>query len=841
MDGNFFSFLMVFFLIVSGCVALVSGALFLFWGIWYFREAIDTSLNMDVEVVKVALGGRQKANGEEKLSGREAEWKEEVGSMEQLLTSFSSMRRSGTIFKKANFDFALEIANPSDSEEIFFFIAFPRRYREAVEKQIHSFFPDSVVEPSGDYTIFSPNSSTAVSTLKLKDSHAFPILTYEDMDVDPFNEISNALSKLETKQEGAAFQIVFHTASDSWRSEGREIAHKMQQGKRLKDVHQPFLSKLLSGFGGILSDMIRSTVSKEGDVRKPDEKIVQLTPEEQEFVKAMERKTSKSAYKVNIRLLASAMKQERADQILSHLENAFGQFARSDINYFQVKSRSDKRDVAFEYIMRTFDARDAVTLGVEEISSMFHFPISTTQTPKIKWVKSGASAPPPNIPSDGLLLGYNDYRGAKTDVRLALGDRRRHLYVIGQTGVGKSNFLQEMAKQDVKSGNGMCFIDPHGDAIDDILTAVPKERAEDVVYFNPADMERPIGLNMMEFDASRPQEKTFVINEMINIFDKLYDLKQTGGPMFEQYMRNAMLLVMEDVESGSTLMEIPRVLSDEEFRRYKLSKCKNPIVKDFWTKEAEKAGGEASLANMVPYITSKLTQFITNDMMRPIIAQQKSAINFRDIMDSKKILLINLSKGRIGEMNSYLLGMVIVGKLLMSALSRADMPEKDRKDFYLYIDEFQNVTTNSISQILSEARKYRLSLTIAHQFIGQLSEEISKAVFGNVGSVAAFRVGPEDAEFLEKQFSPVFSANDLVNVDNYNCFARLLINNETTKPFNMKTYPPTEGNQERVPLLKELSRLKYGRDAEIVNREIEERVNLRLRSSASSDDLFLAR
>jgi hypothetical protein len=270
-------------------------------------------------------------------------------------------------------------------------------------------------------------------------------------------------------------------------------------------------------------------------------------------------------------------------------------------------------------------------------------------------------------------------------------------------------------------------------------------------------------------------------------------------------------------------MEISKVLADEDFRKMKLSKCQNPVVNDFWIKEAEKAGGEAALANMVPYITSKLTTFVSNDMMRPIIAQQKSTINFREIMDSGKILLVKLSKGKIGEINAHLLGMVIVGKILMNALARSDTPEDQRKDFYLYLDEFQNVTTSSIAQILSEARKYRLCLTIAHQFIGQLKEEISKAVFGNVGSMAAFRVGPEDAEFLQKQFEPIFTASDLVNVDNYICFARVLVNSELSKPFNMKTYPPTKGNQEAANYLKELSRLKYGRDANIVNREIMER------------------
>jgi hypothetical protein len=341
----------------------------------------------------------------------------------------------------------------------------------------------------------------------------------------------------------------------------------------------------------------------------------------------------------------------------------------------------------------------------------------------------------------------------------------------------------------------------------------------------------------MEYDEKYPEQKTFVINEMISIFDKLYDLKQTGGPMFEQYMRNAMLLVMDSPETGSTLMEVPRVFRDPSFRKDKLKRCKDMTVIDFWEKEAEKAGGDASMENISPYITSKLTTFISNDMMRPIIAQQHSTIDFRKVMDEGKILLVNLSKGKIGEINSHLLGMVVVGKLLMSALSRVDIPEKERRDFYLYIDEFQNFTTDSISQILAEARKYKLSLTIAHQFIGQLSEEISKAVFGNVGSMSAFRVGSEDAEFLEKQFAPVFDANDLINIDNYQCYSKLLVNNQATDPFNMKTYPPSKGNSEIKEALKELSRYKYGRSREIVEAEIEERFKARPEEEEKEDEI----
>lgn len=807
-----------FVVLILTIITAVSGTLLFFSGVFGLKRKIEESLEFSTEVVRMVSGGKKNMNE----ASNPGQWKEEIGAMEQLLASFANIKtKRAFLGSSIPFVFSLEIANPSDSEEIFFYLSFPRKYKNNIEKQVHSFFPDASLETVEDYTIFRPKSYVATSILGQKAYSAIPVLTYEDMEVDPLNEITNAMSKLQKEEEGVALQLVLSSASKSWRTEGRKIAHEMQQGKRLKDVKKTPIESILSGLGEGLSLLFSGGADKNIQQKNTP---VQLTPDEQELVKAIEKKTAKPAFRVNVRLLASGATQEGAVQILSQLENAFSQFERSDINYFQVKRRSKPKQVGFSYIMRMFKKGTSLLLGVEEIASLYHFPISATKTPKINWLKAGSAPPPINVPQEGMLLGYNDYRGLQTEIRLSQEDRRRHLYVIGQTGVGKSNFLQEMTKQDIRNGNGVCYIDPHGDAIDDILSCVPPERVEDVIHFDPADTERPFGLNMLEYD--KPEQKTFVINEMINIFDKLYDLRQTGGPMFEQYMRNAMLLVMEDVESGSTLLEIPRVLADEQFRRLKLSKCSNPIVKNFWLKEAEKAGGEAALANVVPYITSKLTQFISNDMMRPIISQQESTIDFRKAMDEKKILLINLSKGRIGEINSYLLGMVVVGKILMAALSRTDVPEKERKDFYFYIDEFQNVTTDSISQILSEARKYKLNLVIAHQFIGQLSEEISKAVFGNVGSLASFRVGPEDAEFLEKQFEPVFTANDLVNVDNYNCFVRLLLNNESTKPFNIKTYPPTQGESEQIRTIKQYSRLRYGRDVKMVEKEIAKRMVL---------------
>ncbi|MEA1926019.1 MAG: type IV secretion system DNA-binding domain-containing protein, partial [Patescibacteria group bacterium] len=733
--------------IISVFIMLVSGLLLVVKTFFVFRAHLTESLNQTLDVIKVVKPKQQDGQSQEK----QANEKEEISKMEQLLASLSRLPSEKSIVHKILYGephLTFEMAVPSDSEQITFFIAMPRKFKEMIEKQVHSFFPDASIEQAKDYTIFRSKSFTVGSRLKFKKESSFPIKTYQRLETDPLHNMTNALSKLENKDEGAMIQIVFRRSTVHWRAKSEQIAQKMQQGSRLEDASPVSARNVARSIGNeAFGALTGKSQQQTADMQKQQEQVV-LTPEEQDIIKRLEAKANKARFDVNIRLLASAETKERAEMILAELENAFVQFEDTNLNKFvAVRDRSPNvHKLANDCIFRLFRKNRSIVLDIEELVSIFHFPISTTATPKINWLKSKTAQPPVNIPQEGLILGYSDFRGAKTEIRLAEDDRRRHLYIIGQTGTGKSAFIEEMVKQDAKNGKGLCIIDPHGDLIDHVLECIPKERAEDVIYFDPADTERPFSLNMMEYDMERPEQKTFVINEMIAIFDKLYDLKSTGGPMFEQYMRNAMLLVMDSPEIGSTLMEVPRVFRDVEFRKEKIKRCKDMTVIDFWQKEAEKAGGDASLENIAPYITSKLTTFISNDMMRPIISQQESTINFREVMDQQKILLINLSKGKIGEINSYLLGMVIVGKLLMSALSRVDMDEKDRKDFYLYIDEFQSFTTDSISQILAEARKYRLSLTIAHQFIGQLSENISKAVFGNVGSMCAFRVGAEDAQ-----------------------------------------------------------------------------------------------
>ena len=756
--------------------------------------------------------------------------KEIIAIMEQLYSSFNNIRETKDVFLYGQPHLAFEIATPETGEEINFYISMPRKYETVIEKQIHGFYPDASIKKVEDYNIFNSEGKTAGSYLKLAKSYALPFKTYQDLEADPVNGIISTLSKVSEKGEGVSVQLLVRPTLMKWQKSSRDIAKEMQNGKSF--------SQAKSSKGGSILGQISKDLKKGSKDNQTQEEIKPvITAGQEEVIKAIEGKAKKVGFDANLRLLVSAPDQNRADELLSHLESAFVQFEAPDMNKLKsvrMKKGRGLKNLVYDFSFRLFNQKNRMILNTEELTSIFHFPTASTETPKVKFLKTEQAAPPANMPDQGLILGKNDYRGVETVIRMQENDRRRHLYVIGQTGVGKTVFMKNMILQDIKEGRGVCFIDPHGSDLESVMGQIPKERAEDVILIDPADMDRPLGLNMMDYNAKYPEQKTFVVNELMSIFEKLYDMKASGGPMFEQYTRNALLLLMDDPSEKFTLMEVPKIMSDKEFRNRLLVKCNNIVVKDFWEKEAEKAGGEASLANMVPYITSKFNVFIANDYMRPIIGQSESSIDFRQIMDEQKILLVNLSKGRLGDINSYLLGLIIVGKLLMAAFSRVDIPEEERKDFYLYMDEFQNFSTNSIATILSEARKYKLCLTIGHQFIGQLSEEISKAVFGNVGSMVCFRMGAEDADFLVKQFEPIFDANSLINIDNFNAHIKLMINNETSKPFSLAVYPPEKENVEIAKSIKELSHLKYGKDRTEVEKQIAERWKSSVSSGPSS-------
>ena len=777
------------------------------------KGSISRALNMSLFLVMLPRESSAPA-------GQQRPEKELISLMEHLYSSFSSLHSRGwNKFIYGEPYISLEMAVHHIGEEIHFYVAVPKSYDQIFQKQLHGIFPTAEIEKTKDYNIFNPQGVSLAAYAKLKENQILPIKTYQNLETDPLGGIANSLSKLQREGEGAAIQIIIRpTHRDELRVTAQKIAKEMQSGFDFK--------KSL--------ERVKKPPTKESEAKEAEKPQVGhvVTPFETEIIKAMQSKATKPLFDTNIRLVVSAPDQTRAEQILQELSESLVQFSAHEMNSFQVSKINSTRFInrfLFNFSFRLFSDSQASVLSSEEITSLFHFPLSTTATPKIKFLKSKPAEPPPNLPQEGIILGKNIYRGAERLVRMTDDDRRRHLYTIGQTGTGKTTLMKAMLRQDIENGKGLCLIDPHGEFAEFVLSIIPKNRVDDVIYFDPGDIERPMGLNMLEIDPKHPEQKTRVIDELFGIFDKLYDLKTTGGPMFEKYFKNAALLLLDDYEHEiPTLADISRVMVNSQYRADKLSRETNPLVKEFWQMEAEKAGGEASLANMAPYISSKVTAFVFNEFLRPIINQKKSAFNFREVMDNQKILIINLSKGRIGDLNANLLGMVIVGKLLMAALSRIDISdEKMRKDFYLYIDEFQNFTTDSIGIILSEARKYHLDLVLAHQFIKQLKEGTRDAVFGNVGSIVAFRIGPDDSEFMKNKFEPVFNPQDLMNIDNLNAYVNLLINGQTSRPFNIKLDTSGVFGAGSIQIgegVKQMSRFKYGRPRDEVEKEIQERV-----------------
>ncbi|MEK7566981.1 MAG: type IV secretion system DNA-binding domain-containing protein [Patescibacteria group bacterium] len=797
----FFTFEQLFYIYIGASAVFIAGGVSIFL-IRRFKKRRELLSSLEFALYEITLPRETDSKKEQ------ASFKDLVSRMEQFYVGMSAVIEKRWF---APSSFALELALPTVGEEAIFYVAVPRNRSRLFEKNLQSLYPSAKAEEKKeDYNIFNPLGASAAAFLTLAENPVLPIRTYQRLDADPLEVIANAFSKLKKEGEGVAVQIILSHGPKNFKSLLKNSVKAVREGKKIKS------SK--SGFGESLMFLITG-----GSGEKSKKESITV---DEETLKLLEEKTSFPALNANIRIVASATTSEEAESIVHELGSAFRQFEEPGGNSFELKpvSRRNLDDFIYRFSFRIFDKKRAVTLNTRELTSIYHFPTGTAIAPSLKFLRAKDAPAPAGLPADGIILGENIYRGQSLTIKLSRDDRRRHLYIIGQTGTGKTTLLQNMIKQDIESGEGLCVIDPHGDMIETVLGYIPKNRADDVVYFDPAETSRPMGFNFLEYDPAYPEQKTFIVNELLEIFRKLYaDVPEALGPIFETYFRNSTLLVMEDPLSGNTLLEISRVMSDAEFRKLKLSRSKNPVINSFWKDVAEKAGGEAALANMVPYITSKFDTFLTNEFMRPILLQEQSSLKFREIIDGGKILLVNLSKGRVGETNASLLGLIIVGKLMMAAFSRINILEEKRRDFYLYLDEFQNVTTPSIATILSEARKYRLDLIIAHQFIGQLSDPIRLAVFGNVGSIASFRIGADDAEFVQKQFEPVFGTQDLMNIENFNAYLKLLVRGQTTKPFNIRVLAPQKSDTESAALIKNLSLQKYGRP----RNEVEEEINRR--------------
>ncbi len=801
--------------IVFVCV----GAVFLLR--WFLRRTFDArNATFKSKTLLITLPKFRREEESERGPQRE-QVQEAISAAETIFASVGGLKAQRGLaawFVGRNDELAFEIV--VEHKLIKFYVTIPAHMQTFVEQQISAAYPDAFLEEVEDYNIFTPTGTILGSYLTFSRPNAFPIKTYRKMDQDPLNSITNVLSKV-PEGDAAAFQFVVRSSYKKWRNYGVDLAVRMQQGVSLEDAlkgkkkGQKSLVEQL-GFGG----------NKE----KEPEPEYRLSPQEEEVVKGLQEKSSKAGLDVTIRLVTSSQNPVAAESILQNMLNAFSQYNVYEYgNSFVKATPRSKKQLIRKFIYRTVDEKYKVVMNSEELASLWHMPLPWTETPNIKWLGARKAAAPASIPGpeDGdIELGYNSYRGIMTPVWMKSLDRTRHMYIIGKSGSGKSQLIASLALQDIRAGHGVAVVEPHGDLIEQILANIPRERIDDVIVFNPSDLERPMGLNMLE--VKDEALKDFAVQEMISIFYKLFPPEMIG-PMFEHHMRNVMLTLMSDPENPGSIIEIPRMFSDADFQKKWRAKVKDPVVQSYWVNEVDKTS-DFHKSEMLGYLISKVGRFVENEMMRNIIGQQHNSFDFRDVMDKKKILLVNLSKGKTGDVNAELLGLIIVSKLQMAALGRADMPESQRHDFFLYIDEFQNFITDSIATILSEARKYRLNLIIAHQYIGQLVKnndtKIKDAVFGNVGTMFTARIGPEDVETIEKIYSPDFSGYDLINSDKFTWYVKMIVDNAQQKPFTLNFKPPPAGDVELAEGIKELSRLKFGRDRRLVEADILERTRL---------------
>lgn len=725
---------------------------------------------------------------------------------------------------------------------VHFYIVTHRRYSELLQKQITSYYPDADVSEVPAYDISPKGKKTKSYYLYLAQLTFFPIRTYKTMGSDPLNEMTNVFSKL-GENDLAAIQIRITPAGQSWQKEAKDIAGRLFKKEKVGFFYRftrniPILGFVGKIFGGIFGMVVRGDAPTNAPGASHGDPFIRMLASEEETLKTTGEKANQEGFDTVVRIMGTADTMQQAGRICDAISLGFNVFSHQGSNWFE-----NRRVIPIDFIntpwirfnfkrrLRAYGEKHSI-LVPDELSSIYHIPTSRyNYTPIIKWLDYKVLPPPTNVPTSGLLIGNNVYQNKITPIYIMPNDRTRHMYIIGKSGSGKSVLLNFMARQDIRDGNGCCVIDPHGDLIEDCLKYIPKERVKDVILFDPSNMERPMGLNMLE--AETPEQMDMASSQATEIFIKLFG-DEIFGPRIQHYFRNACLTLMEDKEEGATLIDVPRIFVDDEFMKYKTAKVTNPVVKSFWEHEYASTG-ERERQEMIPYFSAKFGPFITNTIMRNTIGQPKSAFNFRKCMDDGKILLINLSKGKIGDLNTQLLGLVCVAQLQMAAMARVDTPEEKRRPFYLYVDEFQSFATESFCSILSEARKYQLALIMAHQYIGQLTvtkfghttTAIRDAVFGNAGTLVAFKIGAEDGEYMAKEFAPVLSEQDVINIANYKAYVKLSINNAPSRPFSIESiYDKTGANEKGAQIVKEYCGLKYGRKRIFVDQEIEARIGI---------------
>ena len=763
-----------------------------------------------------------------------------------------------------------------ENNEVSFFIVTYKSYVNLVSQHLTSVYNDAeilIIDPK-DYINIKPKGySMRWASLWKENDDVYPIKTYKYLEDDPLNNFTNVFGWL-NKEDKAVYQVVIKP-NFSFNKKAKRAAWLVAKWKYKKWRKSPlrFLSWLWNPLVAMIEwpeDMVgwnSAPWASEWDAYKI------FNQAETEAQKIMWEAAWQPFFTASIRILVSSKNNQNSENWVHAIVAAASIFTdeyNNSLDNPQVREDAlpfiftPLRYFGFKYKLVWF-FQNISYLSVDEVSTLFHMPdISYNKSPIISWLEYKKLPVPhnlktPNIPTileekdknwksiqvhrklgwfpvfkDWVIMWWNEYRNKKTPIYFNRKDRWRHHYVIWKSGWGKSVFIWYLARQDLRNGDWLCIIDPHGDLVEDVLDFAPKERAKDITIFDPADTERPMGLNMLEITSTdveaRKREMDRAAMDATEIFIKIFG-DEVFGPRIQHYFRNGCLTLMDDDEDGGTLIDVPRLFVDEAFLKYKTSKIKNPVVKSFWDHEYANTW-DREKQEMIPYFSSKFGPFITNTTIRNIIGQPKSAFNIREIMDNRKVLLVNLSKGKIWSLNAQLLWLIFVSKINMAAMSRADMPQEERKDFYLYVDEFQNFATETFWEILSEARKYHLSLIMAHQFIAQIwgqwkdgKPTIKDAVFGNAWTIMSFKVGADDAEYMEKEYAPLLSQQDIIWIANFTAYCKLNIDNATTRVFDLKTiWDNNYQNKKIASIIKEYSRKKYGRKKKYVDMEIEARL-----------------
>lgn len=738
---------------------------------------------------------------------------------EQMFASLHGILRDAKELKANNgYQEHLSFEFASVGGRIQFYVWTPKSLQSFVEGQIYAQYPQVQIRAAEeDYVAHErQHSVTYTNEIVLTDSEFLPIKTFQSFEVDPLAGITGTLAKLEDTNEEIWIQMLVRPVKDDW--------HKAADAW-IKSVKSGGLSLFGPGGGGKwLAGLFEALWSppEQGAANKPAE----ISERNKTRVAEAEKKATKLGYQVKIRIAYLGESQTDAKLRMQGIVGTFKQFNSTNLNGFKSAGESFAKEALSKYKLRLFADRGYL-MNIEEVASVFHLPHTNVETPNIVWASTKTAEPPAKLPvlsGDPAIdenisaFGMTNFRGINHQFGMLRYDRSRHVYIIGQTGAGKSGLLELFALSDIFHGQGYAIIDPHGDFAINNMRFIPGSRLQDVVYFNPADTAYPLGFNPLE--VTNPAQKTNISSEVIGVLKRMFG--ESWGPRLEYILRYTILALLDRPET--TMLDITRMLTDKKFRKDTLSYCTDTVVLQFWNVEFA-SWTEKFQAEAIAPVLNKVGAFTANPVIRNIIGQPKSTFNIRQIMDEGKILVVNLSKGLIGEDNASILGAFLVTKIQLAAMSRSDIPDiQDRRPFYLYVDEFQNFATDSFATILSEARKYGLNLTVANQYISQMSETVRDAVFGNVGTMISFRVSADDSPILAKQFEPQFEPNDLLQMHNRNFIINMVINGEKAPAFSAKTLnlPPTQ--DDNTGRIIQWTREHYSRSREDIEKDISERI-----------------